>query len=460
MINLKNIKQVYLLGIGGIGMSALARYFNHNHYEVSGYDRTCSALTDELEKEGIAVHFDDRSSALSSLLAKDETLVIYTPAVPADWGERAFLTGENYHLLKRSEVLGILCDRARCGAVAGTHGKTSVSTMLAHLMKGSGTGCNAFLGGISKNYETNLLLSSASEWIVAEADEFDRSFLSLHPDMAVITSMDADHLDIYGTHENLIRSFLQFAGQIRQGGVLFLKQGLRLPTVLNSDVKIYTYALEEMADYRAENIHQNDGYYSFDLIHPQGKMSFLKLACPGLMNVENAVAALAMALYAGVDEDSLRKGLESYLGVHRRFDIRLQTSRFLVIDEYAHHPRELEATISYVRHLYPGKHLTGIFQPHLYSRTADLAAGFAKALSQVDELLLLDIYPARELPIEGVSSTLILDQTELKKKKICSKAELVKGAACFEPGIIVFMGAGDIGQLVGPVCQILKELSE
>jgi UDP-N-acetylmuramate--alanine ligase len=452
MLEFADIKQVYFLGIGGIGMSALARYFASQGIPVSGYDRTKTALTTQLEEEGISVHYDDSPALLPASLSVSDSLIVYTPAVPSDHQELKTFVSRGFSIHKRAEVLGIICNSRRTIAVAGTHGKTSVSTMTAHILKSSPTGCAAFLGGISKNYQTNLLLdSTGSEWIVAEADEFDRSFLHLKPELAVITSMDADHLDIYGTHEKVIESFNLFASQIKEGGALLKKKGLPVGSDPSSKYRTYTYSITETADFCAENIELKDGYYQFDLRSPELRIEKLVLNYPGLLNVENSVAASALALLSGVAPEYIREALATYSGVNRRFDIHLKNENFVLIDDYAHHPEELRATITSVRDIYKDRTLTGVFQPHLFSRTKDFADAFAKSLDLLDEIILLDIYPARELPMEGVSSELIFKKIENRNKKLCLKSELTEVAKTFKPGIVIMMGAGDIDTLVEPV---------
>lgn len=451
MLKLADIKQAYFLGIGGIGMSALARYFASQGIAVSGYDRTSTELTLQLEKEGIAVHYQDDPGMLPHDLNVDDSLIVYTPALPANHQELIVLIDRGFTIHKRAEVLGIICNSQRTIAVAGTHGKTSVSTMTAHILKSSAIGCSAFLGGISKDYQTNLLIdNSGSPWIVAEADEFDRSFLQLKPELAVITSMDADHLDIYGSHEKVIESFQLFAKQIKGGGFLVIKKGLSAGTGL-SNIRIFNYSITEDADFCAENIKLKDSSYQFDLKTPDFRIEKLVLNYPGLLNVENAVAASALAILAGVSPYEIRQALATYSGVKRRFDIQLNNGTFVLIDDYAHHPEELRATIQSVRDIYKGRTLTGVFQPHLYSRTKDFAASFAKSLDLLDEIVLLDIYPARELPMEGVTSELIFNQMQNPNKRLCKKKELVRLSASFKPGIVLMMGAGDIDTLVQPV---------
>lgn len=452
MLKFTDIKQVYFLGIGGIGMSALARYFASQGIAVSGYDRTATELTAALEREGIAVHYTDDPSLLSATLNVNDSLIVYTPAVPATHQELNALVGRGFEIHKRAEVLGIICNAKRTIAVAGTHGKTSVSTIAAHILKTSAKGCAAFLGGISKNYGNNLLLDdTGSEWIVAEADEFDRSFLHLKPELAVITSMDADHLDIYGSHEKVIESFRLFAANIRSGGSLLYKKGLAFERDSSLQYKMYSYSITEDADYCAQNIELKDGYYQFDLKTPEFTIENVVLNYPGLVYVENSVAAAALALMAGATPDDIRQALASYSGVKRRFDIHLKNENFVLIDDYAHHPAELKATIQSVRDFYRGKKLTGVFQPHLYSRTNDFYRDFAKSLDLLDEIVLLDIYPARELPMEGVTSGLIFNEIKNANKRMCAKSDLKNLAATFEPGIVIMMGAGDIDTYVEPV---------
>lgn len=458
MLKFTDIKQVYFLGIGGIGMSALARYFAGQGIVVSGYDRTATELTAALEAEGIAVHYQDDPALLPANLDISDSLIIYTPAVPATHQELNALINRGFSIHKRAEVLGIICNSRRTIAVAGTHGKTSVSTMTAHILKLSAIGCSAFMGGISKNYQTNLLLdTTGSQWIVAEADEFDRSFLHLKPELAVITSMDADHLDIYGSHEKVIEGFQLFAAQIKEGGSLVLKKGLPVGFESGAKYKSYTYSITETADFCAQNIELKDGYYQFDLKTPEFRIEKLMLNYPGLLNVENAVAASALAILAGVSPEDIRHALATYSGVKRRFDVQLNNAAFVLIDDYAHHPEELRATIQSVRDIYKNRTLTGIFQPHLYSRTKDFAEGFASSLDLLDEIVLLDIYPARELPMEGVTSELIFKQIRNKNKLLCPKSELIGRAATFKPGVVIMMGAGDIDTLVEPVKEQLMK---
>ncbi len=456
MTGFENIKQVYFLGIGGIGMSALARYFRHAGLDVSGYDRTETALTRELASGGISVHYNDMPEMVASMLKKEETLVVLTPAVPVDMGERSFLEKNGFMIRKRSEVLGMISSRFKVCAVSGTHGKTTVSTMLAHIFNCSSLGCTAFLGGISKNYGTNLLLSSTSEWLVAEADEFDRSFLRLFPDLAVVTAMDADHLDIYGNHEAVVDAFNVFVSQVKPGGKVVVKKGLPVDPDRCTHATLYSYALDAKdADFHAENIVLDGESYHFDLVYPEGRIADIKLVYPALVNVENAVAASALALLSGTGKDAVVRAMASYSGVKRRFDIRYRDENYLLIDDYAHHPGELKATIESVKAMFPGRKVTGIFQPHLYSRTADFAAGFARELSKLDEVILLDIYPAREKPIPGVSSALIFNQLTNQERRLISKSDLPGVTTDLKPGVVLMMGAGDIDMMVEPVKEML-----
>lgn len=453
-----HIRQVYFLGIGGIGMSALARWFRHAGYEVSGYDRTETALTKELAAEGMAVHYHDMANDIAGLFNKKETLVVYTPAVPADMGERIYFEQHGFTMKKRSEVLGMICQQFFTCAVAGTHGKTTVSTMLAHIFKTSKLDCTAFLGGISKNYNSNLLLSSSSKWLVAEADEFDRSFLRLFPDLAVITAMDADHLDIYGDYRSVVEAFNEFVAQVKPGGKVVIKKGLPVDPARNRQINHYSYSLTEKADFYAENLLLVSETYMFDLVYPDGKIEDIRLNYPGQLNVENAIAASSLALLAGVDPEAIKEALITYEGVKRRFDVRYRSENYMLIDDYAHHPEELRAIISSVRSMYTGRWITGIFQPHLYSRTRDFADEFAAQLSRLDEVVLLDIYPAREKPVPGVTSALIFDQLENENKQLITKADLPETVRHLKPGVILMMGAGDIENLVEPVSNILKDM--
>lgn len=440
-------------------MSALARYYKHAGSLVAGYDRTPGKITAELEKEGIEIHFEDNIDLIPSDIRfnTDDTLVIYTPAVPAELNELVYFREGGFRLVKRSLALGEVAATKRTLAVAGTHGKTSTSTLLAHIITSSGKGCTAFLGGISKNYHTNLLLSKG-EFLVAEADEFDRSFLQLWPDTAIITSTDADHLDIYSNHKNIKEAFSEFASQIKPGGNLIIKNSLELDMSLNEGVKLHTYSFDNGGDFHAEDVKLlSGGYFSFTLVHPKGRISDCSVGIPGWVNVENGIAASAAALLNGVDEDSIKIALKSFAGVERRFDIHINTPSIAYIDDYAHHPNEISAAISSIRDIFPGRRLTGIFQPHLYTRTRDFAEEFAKSLNMLDELILMDIYPARELPIEGVDSEMILNMMTLEKRRVVKRGELLDYVGSIEPDILITFGAGDIDRFIDPLTEMLKK---
>ena len=451
------MNHVYFIGIGGIGMSALARYFKAKGCEVCGYDRTETALTRTLCTEGIAIHYADDVEAIppSYKTGKKGVLVVYTPAVPSSHSELQWFCTRDYLMMKRSEVLGLISQSKETIAVSGTHGKTSVSTMIAHLLTAAGTGCDAFLGGISKNYKSNLLLSSDSRYVVVEADEYDRSFLHLHPHIAVVTAMDADHLDIYGTHDALKEAFAQFVSQITPNGILLIKHDLTLP--VHDEVRTFTYSLNNReADFYAENIRMDNGRYLFTLQTPKGAIEDIHIGIPGLVNVENGVAAMAIAMLTGVDSGKMKSAMSSFEGIRRRFDVRIRTDETVYIDDYAHHPEELRFTIESVRQLYPNRRITGIFQPHLFTRTRDFADGFAQSLSMLDSLILLDIYPAREAPIEGVTSKIIFDKVSIGDKTLCPKSETVNFLKNKEIDILLTLGAGDIDTLVEPIGKMLK----
>jgi len=458
MVETEKIKYVYLLGIGGIGMSALARYFRFAGKRVSGYDKTPSPLTDELIAEGIPVHFNEDLTISPKLEEREDTLVIFTPAVPEHFGELKWLRANNFTIAKRSEVLGSLSRNKSCIAVAGTHGKTSVTTMTAYLLKESHVDCIAFMGGLSRNYGTNLLLpANDSKVMVAEADEFDRSFLRLFPEMAVITWMDPDHLDIYGTAGHLVEAFATFTGQINEGGVLLYRKGVAIDRNWNRKIRYFTYSVSEEADFKAENITVTEGAYRFDLRSPFGAISGITLHYPGLMNVENLTAAMALALLNGVTKEEILASVPNYKGVERRFDIRYKSATNVYIDDYGHHPRELEATIRSVRHLYPGRKITGIFQPHLFTRTRDFVDGFAESLDLLDEALVMEIYPAREEPILGVDAGMILERMKLTSKRRCSASDFTAILDDYQLDILLTLGAGDIDRLVNPIVAYLKE---
>ncbi len=460
MSDITQYRRIFFVGIGGIGMSALARYFLAGGYEVAGYDRTPSALTDALQEEGIQVIFDDRVEAIPgdwrTPAAKTDTLVIYTPAVPAGQGGLRYFREQGYPLLKRAQVLGMIADAMRPVAVAGTHGKTTTSTMIAHIMKQSVLDCSAFLGGISKNYDTNLLLGE-SDWVVLEADEFDRSFLFLHPEIAVITSLDADHLDIYLTREHLVESFHQFIRQVRPGGRVLLRHGLPVDRNVNIRVDWFTYGLDKGADYYAGGLAYRDGYHIFNVHTPEGEIREVHLGLPGRVNVENALAAIAVTHLLGISEESIKKSLLLFRGVRRRFDIRVNTPGQVYIDDYAHHPVELKAAIESAREMFPGRRITGIFQPHLYTRTRDFAGEFAQSLDLLDTAVLLEIYPAREKPLPGITSEIILEKMKLKDKVLIKKEEAVAWVGKHRPEVLLTLGAGDIDRLVEPMVRIYKK---
>lgn len=446
-------KNVYFIGIGGIGMSAIARYFKFKGLNVSGYDKTESELTDTLQKQGIDVHYEDNVDFIPKDV--ENTLVVYTPAIPHDMGELVYVQEHGYKVLKRSKILGEITDGERCLAVAGTHGKTTTSTLTAHILTESGEGCSAFLGGISKNYGTNLLMSHRNA-VVAEADEFDRSFLQLHPEIAVITAIDADHLDIYGDISHVLEAFKAFASQVH--GTVITKLGLDI-TAEDTKAKILRYHYNDSrADFYARNPHpDNLGYFSFDLVYPGGVIENVKCGTPGWVNVENSVAAAAICLTYGVNPEAIRHAIGTFQGVKRRLDIHLNTEKISYIDDYAHHPKELATAISSMRDIFPGRKLTAIFQPHLYTRTRDFAEGFAEALSKVDKLILLDIYPAREEPIPGVTSEIIYDKVTAPEKVLLKKEELM-GYLEKEPvDVLVTFGAGNIDRFIEPIEDMLKK---
>ncbi|HQS50332.1 MAG: UDP-N-acetylmuramate--L-alanine ligase [Sphingobacteriales bacterium 17-39-43] len=448
-MELENIKRVYLIGIGGIGMSGLARYFKKRGCVVCGYDKTITPLTSAMRNEGISVVYQDEEDNLKvSFLENDpETLIIYTPAIPKDSKILNYFRSGGFSLKKRSEVLGIISKGMYTIAVAGTHGKTTTSSIIAHVLKDSGYDCSAFLGGIATNYDSNVLFGDNNTMVV-EADEFDRSFLTLYPDVAIVTSMDADHLDIYGDRSHLVESFRQFVSQIKEGGRLIFKKGLDL-----SGGK--TYSANVLADIQAVNVKVQDGSFYFDFKNENVVIENIQLGLPGLHNIENAVAAIEVALHLGIDPEKIKKALASFLGVKRRFEYILKDQKHIYIDDYAHHPEELRACIQAVKTLYPGKKLTTIFQPHLFTRTRDFAEGFSEVLSMTDELIMLDIYPARELPIEGVSSAMILDKVSIEAKQILSKEQTLDYIRVQKPELLLTVGAGDIDTLIIPLKEIL-----
>ena len=450
---MNSYKNIYFIGIGGIGMSAIARYYKFKGCNVSGYDKTESELTEELIAEGIGVHYEDNTDFIPKDV--ENTLVVYTPAIPHDLKELVYVQEHGYTLLKRSKTLGEIAKGQRCLAVAGTHGKTTTSTLLAHIFTDSKVGCSAFLGGISKNYDTNLLVSH-NPTIVAEADEFDRSFLQLFPEIAVITAMDADHLDIYGDLKHVHEAFQAFAGQV--SGTVITKLGLDItPNHTKARIMRYSYN-DPRADFYADNLRKDEcGYFTFNLKYPDGVIKDCRVGVPGWVNVENAVAASAIALVYGIDPEAIRHALDTFLGVKRRFDIHVNRPGCAYIDDYAHHPNEISTAISSMRDIFPGRRLTAIFQPHLYTRTRDFADEFAKALSAVDKLILLDIYPAREEPIPGVSSRLIFDKVTAPEKVLLKKEMLMKYLEDEKIDTLITFGAGNIDRFIPQITNLLSK---
>jgi len=458
---LKKIKSVYFIGIGGIGMSAIARFFDSIGVKVSGYDKTETVLTKELQKTGINVHYEESAE----LIPKDVDLVVYTPAVPSDHEELVYYKKNGYKVVKRSDVLQIITARSFNICVAGTHGKTTITTMIAHLLRDSGFGCNAFLGGISVNYGTNFWNSEKNIFVI-EADEYDRSFLKLSPDAAVISSMDPDHLDIYGTAETMENAFIEFSGKIKAGGLLVSKFGLKRGSELKAERHL-TYSLQnESADVHAANIKMNNGRYEFDVVIEDKAIENVKLNIGGMHNVENAVAAIAIASSLEIETDKIKAAVESFKGVKRRFEYIIKNDRIVFIDDYAHHPEELRALIHGAKSLFRQKKSTIIFQPHLYTRTRDLADEFAEVLDLADEIILLPIYPAREEPIEGVNSEMVLNKMKNDNKRLMQKEELMnwiqtnylKNINTEFGAVLITAGAGDIDMMVEPIKQILEKI--
>lgn len=460
MFDIKNLQTVYFLGIGGIGMSALARYYHSRGFRVLGYDHTASHLTHDLETEGMQITYFDDVNALSALdIDPVHTLVVRTPAVPEDTAIFTYFRNNGYTILKRAEVLGMVTKQMKALCVAGTHGKTTTSTILAHLMYQSEIGTNAFLGGISNNYGTNILLQKDSNYVVVEADEYDRSFHHLTPYMSVITAVDPDHLDVYGTPEAYRESFEYYTSLIQSA--LIIKKGLNITPRLKQGAKLYTYSATEEADFYADNIRVDKGNIYFDFHTPTDSLLDLRLGVPVWVNIENSVAAMAVAWLNGVSKEELRLGLLSYSGVYRRFNIHVNNDRVAYVDDYAHHPTEIQTSIDSVRRLFPDRHFIGIFQPHLYTRTRDFADDFARVLSTLDEVVLLPIYPARELPILGVTSDMLLSKINCPKKALVEKANLVqfmqsKMLSETQPVVVMTIGAGDIDRLVPDLAKALS----
>ncbi|BAO76167.1 UDP-N-acetylmuramate--L-alanine ligase [Winogradskyella sp. PG-2] len=447
-MNLQTINNVYFIGIGGIGMSALARYFVANGKQVAGYDRTPSEITKALQNLGVPIHFDDDIEHVNStFLNSENTLIVYTPAIPDSHSELRYFKAHNFKVLKRSMILGEITRQTKCLAVAGTHGKTTTTSILGHLLNECDIPVTAFLGGISENYNSNLILNGTDVTVV-EADEFDRSFLTLSPDLACITSMDADHLDIYGDAFELIKSFKDFTNCIKPSGKLFIRNGLPLDGI--------TYGIEDDSNYSAQNVNIESGIYVFDFQTPSGLHKDFKFNLPGRHNLSNAIIALAMAVDFGCPYNQLAKGLASYKGVKRRFTYQIKTEDFVFIDDYAHHPEEINAVHQAVREMYSDKNILAIFQPHLYTRTRDFIDGFAESLSKFDEILLLDIYPARELPIEGVTSKWLLSKIENPNKNLIQKSELIDEIKKSNAQVVLTIGAGDIGEEVKYIKEVLS----
>lgn len=459
MYEMERISRVYLVGIGGIGMSALARYFRKHQLDVAGFDSTQTELTTHLEKEGMAIHYTDSIDLIPKEFRTPdtETLVVYTPAVPDNHSELSFFRTNGFNVVKRSQALGILSGSRFTAAVAGTHGKTTTSTMLAHLLCHTQGGCDAFLGGISKNYGSNLILNDrGSNILVVEADEFDRSFLQLRPNIAIITSIDADHLDIFGTYEQVQEAFRDFVSNLKPNGVLIVKQGLEWVAAHRNDIKVYTYAVDLDANFRATDLKLTNGLSSFSLEIPSQTIEEISLGVLGVYNVENAVAASAVASILGANAEQIMSGLESFKGVNRRFDLRHWGRKSIYIDDYAHHPEELKAAIGSARRMFPNRKITGIFQPHLYSRTRDFAKEFAESLSILDYAIVTDIYPAREEPIEGVTPQLILDAVTSSQKGYCAFNGIETFVKENPIDILLTMGAGNIDKLAYSITETLK----
>jgi UDP-N-acetylmuramate--alanine ligase len=457
-MNLNEIYSVYFVGAGGIGMSALIRYFLSQGKIVAGYDRTATPLTQKLIEEGAKIHYEDDVNLIPACCKQEsQTLVIYTPAIPDDHKELTFFRNGNFNIQKRAQVLGLITRNSKGLCVAGTHGKTTTSTMAAHLLHQSDVKCTAFLGGISKNYESNLLLSQISPYTVIEADEFDRSFHHLTPWISVITSTDPDHLDIYGTKEAYLESFRHYTTLIQPGGALILHTNLEMKPDVQPGVKIYTYSRHE-GDFHAENICIGDGEILFDFVAPDTRIDNIQLGVPVSVNIDNGIAAMALAHLAGATNEEIAQAMQNFRGVDRRFDFRLKTAQYALLSDYAHHPAEIMQSLRSMRQLYKDRKLTAIFQPHLYTRTRDFYREFAESLSLADEVILTEIYPARELPIEGVSSQLIYDNLKPSvEKTLCRKEEVAALLQRNETEIVIILGAGDLDNYMPLFERILKE---
>lgn len=454
-MKLENIEVLYFLGIGGIGMSALARYFHSQGFRVLGYDKTETHLTKALVNEGISVSYNDTGNeVVNHFSSKERTLIVYTPAIPKEHEEYQFLISQNYTLIKRAELLGIISKNSPCLAVAGTHGKTTTSTLLAHVLNCNNIPCTAFLGGISTNFQSNLLLHSDPKWIIVEADEFDRSFLHLSPYASIITSTDADHLDIYDNHEELKQAFNDYSKKVVQEGILVVENSVDVQGI----AKIIRYGIAEHDDnqYKILNHYFENETFSFDVETPLGRWKNIELGIPGFHNAENATAVIALGVNIGLTEQQIRKGLASFEGVKRRFEYHIKSDELIFIDDYAHHPSAIKQLISSVRMLYPNRKITGVFQPHLFSRTKDFMDDFALELSQLDKVMLLPIYPAREKPIEGVSSEVLIEKINHSNKELVDQLSLLERLSVSENEVILTIGAGDIDQCIEPIKNLLS----
>ncbi len=454
MIDFNDIKGFYFVGIGGIGMSALALYFLEGGYTVAGYDRTSGAITDNLSHKGCDISFRDEVSSIPPLFkeirSQASVIIVYTPAIPSESRILNFFRDNKYRLYKRSEVLGAISSNTDTIAVAGTHGKTTVSTMTAFLLHESHLGCSAFLGGISKNFDSNLLIGKG-RYTVMEADEYDRSFHRLSPLIAAVTSVDADHLDIYGDHKTMIAAYNEFCSKIREGGTLLINSRIRENIICPTGVQFLTYGSGQDADFRFYNIENKCNFYTFSIQTPCGTLNDLKFPFPGIINIENITAAIALALNCGVNEGEIRNAIVRFQGVRRRFDIRVNLPGIAYVDDYAHHPEEIRAFVTSLREYFPGRKITGVFQPHLFSRTLDHADGFAAVLDELDEVILLPVYPAREQPIPGVASEMILGKMKLAQRRVIPMSELVESLDIRKLDVLATIGAGDIDSLVAPI---------
>lgn len=455
---MNNLKSIYFIGAGGIGMSAILRYFLQKGYNVGGYDKTPSDLTEQLIKEGALIHYEDSVDTIPQCFKeKESTLIVYTPAIPSDHSELCYFRSNGFEIQKRAQVLGLLTNQHKGLCVAGTHGKTTTSTMAAHLLHQSHIDCNAFLGGISKNYGTNYILSDKSDFVVIEADEFDRSFHHLRPYMSVITATDPDHLDIYGTKEAYLESFSHYTTLIQPGGALIIHKGLEMKANVQEGVKVYEYSRNE-GDFHAENIRIGGGEITFDFVTPNSTICDIQLGVPVSINIDNGIAAMALAWLNGVTEDEIREGMKTFRGVDRRFDFKVKNDRVVYLSDYAHHPNEIEQSVKSIRDIYQDKKIAAIFQPHLYTRTRDFYHEFAKSLSLLDEVILCDIYPARELPIEGVTSKLIYDELRPGiSKKLINKTDVMEYVKSGDFDVLITLGAGDIENYVPQItAELLK----